>query len=78
MKQPTRRHCVESLAEVTDHMADALAYLCRVARDANLDDISADLVLIRQRLLHSTLKTVHRPPDTPMSNIAPDRTTSER
>lgn len=74
MSRPTRCNRAESSAEITCHMADALAYLYRVARDANLDEVSADLVLIRQRLL----RTVHEPQEAPVSEIEPKRITLDR
>jgi len=39
------------VAILADRMADALAYLCRVADGAGMDAISADLLSIRERLL---------------------------
>jgi len=54
MNRPTRCNRTESAAEIACHMADALAYLYRVARDANLVEVSADLILVRQRLLRSS------------------------
>jgi voltage-gated potassium channel Kch len=47
---------------VADRMADAVAYLSRVADDAGLGDISADLRTIRRRLVCKAKlsRVVHR------------------
>jgi hypothetical protein len=45
-----RRSRVTGLAGVAEKMADAVTYLSRVADDAGLDRISADLLSIRRRL----------------------------
>lgn len=45
-----RRSRVTGLAGVAEKMADAVTYLSRVADDAGLDGISADLLSIRRRL----------------------------
>lgn len=74
---PTRCNRAESAAEIICHMADALAYLYRVARDANLDEVSADLVLVRQRLLRSG-STAHEPPETLVPKIEPRRIRLDR
>jgi hypothetical protein len=39
-----------TVEEVADRMADAVTYLSRVADDAGLDSISADLMSIKKRL----------------------------
>jgi hypothetical protein len=45
-----RRSRRTAAAEVADKMADAVAYLSRVADRAGMEEISADLTSIRERL----------------------------
>jgi hypothetical protein len=49
MKEPGERH-TSPPAEIADRMADAVAYLSRVADDAGMKGISAELRAIRRRL----------------------------
>jgi len=45
-----RRRRKDSSQKVAHRMADAVAYLSRVAEDAGMNDISADLLAIKRRL----------------------------
>ena len=40
----------EPSAKVAEHMADAVSYLSRVAKNAGLEQISSDLLAIRRKL----------------------------
>ena len=46
-----RRSAGKDASELTDRMADAVTYLSRVADEAGMDQISADLLSIRKRLV---------------------------
>jgi hypothetical protein len=50
MRQPKRRARDPTTEELADNMADAVMYLSRVAHDAGLETISADLLSISSRL----------------------------
>jgi hypothetical protein len=45
-----KKRCFNSSSEIAHRMADAVAYLSRVADDAGMDEICADLLVIEKRL----------------------------
>jgi hypothetical protein len=59
MSTEKRRSRRSAAAEVADKMADAVTYLSRIADGAGMEEISADLRSIRERL---ALEAKSKPP----------------